>query len=157
MVPQRAGGLRVVVGAFHHIPRMMEQYFLPQCFVIEVRIYLCSANVGVAEQFLNHAQVGTSAQQSRGKTVTKGVRRYCFRDACSLSKAFHHDENHDPCKMMAPPVQEYIVFLARLDIHVSAVIEPQIQLMNGALRDRNEPLFVAFAEHPDKALFEEKA
>ena len=61
MVPQRAGGLRVVVGAFHHIPRMMEQYFLPQCFVIEVRVYLCSANVGVAEQFLNHAQVGTSA------------------------------------------------------------------------------------------------
>ena len=157
MVPQRAGGLRVVIGAFHHIPWMMEQYFLPQCFVIEVRIYLCSANVGVAEQLLYHAQVGASAQQSRGKTVTKGVRRYRFRDARSLTKPLHHDENHDPCKVMAPTIQEYIVFLAGLDVHVSAVIEPQIQLMDGALRDRNEPLFAAFAEHPDKALFEEKA
>ena len=157
MVPQRAGGLRVVVGAFHHIPRMMKQYFLPQCFVIEVRVYLCSANVGVAEQLLYHAQVGTSAQQSRGKTVTKGVRRYRFRDARSLTKPLHHDENHDPCKVMAPTIQEYIVFLARLNVHVSAVVEPQIQLMNGTLRDGNKPLFVAFAEHSDKALFEKKA
>ena len=136
---------------------MVKQYFLTQCFVIEVRVYLSCANAGMAKQFLYHAQVGTSAQQSRGKTVAKGMRRYGFPDACSLTKPLYHNKNHDPCQVMAPAIQKYIVFFAGLNVHVSAVVEPQIQLMNGTLRDGNKSLFVAFSKHTNKALFKKKA
>ena len=49
-----------------------------QALLIDVRINLCRGNVGVAEHFLNDAQVGTVAQQMRREAVPEQMRINIF-------------------------------------------------------------------------------
>ena len=48
---------------------------VPQTRGSDVRINFRRADVGVAEQFLDHPQIRAVLQQMRGKTVAQGVRR----------------------------------------------------------------------------------
>ena len=73
-------------------------------------------------------------------------------DACLFRLVLDHDQDHHPCQMLAVAVQEHIVLLARLDRHVTAVVEPELQFLNGLFRDGHQPFLRAFAHHPDKLL-----
>ena len=48
--------------------------FLLDEFLVDVRVDLRSADVGVAEELLQHAQVHAGLQTVRGKAVAEGMR-----------------------------------------------------------------------------------
>ncbi len=52
-------------------PRVKLPMHLLQAFLIDVGVDLRRGDVGVAEHFLDHAQVGTVVQQVGGEGVTK--------------------------------------------------------------------------------------
>jgi len=62
----------------HHAsrPRMKFPVDLPQPVAGDVRVNLRRADVGVAEQFLDHAQVRAVLEQMGRKTVPQHVRRH---------------------------------------------------------------------------------
>ena len=49
--------------------------------------------------------------------------------------------------MLAIAVQEYIVLFAGLDCHVAAVVEPELQFLDGPSGDGYQPLLRPLAEH----------
>lgn len=53
------------MGLFIHLHQMLK---------IEMRVYLCSADITVSEQFLDGAKVLTGLQHMTGKAVTQTVR-----------------------------------------------------------------------------------
>ena len=57
---------------------------------------------------------------------------------------------------MPASVEKDIVLLAGLDFHLPPVVEPQLQLMDGALRDGHQSLLAAFTVDADEALRQEE-
>src|SRR6187401_1747256 len=55
----------------------------------QVRVELGGADASMAEQGLDHAQVGSALQQMSGKAVPKGVWRHPLVDAGGLGPALH--------------------------------------------------------------------
>ena len=62
--------------------------FLLDEFFIDVGVDLRSADVGVAQQFLQHAQVHTRFQAVGGKAVAEGVGRNLL---CQVSRVLLHN------------------------------------------------------------------
>ena len=58
--------------------------FLLDEFLVDVRIYLRGADVGVPEEFLQHAQVHACLQAVRCKAVPEGVRRNLLTEVCGM-------------------------------------------------------------------------
>src|SRR6185437_11983949 len=56
------------------------------------------ADVRVAKQFLNHAQIRAMLQQMRRKTVPQHVRRDVPRNSRALNAFFHSQPKRDRCK-----------------------------------------------------------
>ena len=50
--------------------------------LIYVRVDFRSADIGVPQHFLNHAQIGTVRQQMAGKGMAQGVRMDIFLNPC---------------------------------------------------------------------------
>ena len=60
------------------LSRMKGTVFLLDELVVNMRVDLRGADVGVAEQFLQYAQVHARFEAVRGKAMTERVRRYLF-------------------------------------------------------------------------------
>ena len=135
---------------------MMQEDFLPQRLVVHVGIDLRCAEVSMSEQFLDDAQIGSALEQSRREGVAECVRRDRLLDTRSLSLTLHHDQNHRTREVMPASVEKDIVLLAGLDFHLPPVVEPQLQLMDGALRDGHQSLLAAFTVDADEALRQEE-
>ena len=58
--------------------------------------------------------------------------------------------------MSTATIQKNKIFLAGLDFHVISVIEPEVQLVDGAPGNGHEPLFRTLAENSDIAIVEEQ-
>lgn len=55
-----------------------------------VRVDLCTAQAGVAEQLLHGAQVGAAAQQMSGEGMAEGVRRALAMNAGAMQAAIQN-------------------------------------------------------------------
>ena len=75
--------------------RMESSMHLAQPISRHVRINLRRADTGVAEQFLNHAQVRSVIQQVRGKTVPQHMRGDIARNACQTRALFDAKPERD--------------------------------------------------------------
>ena len=133
---------------------MMFEDLLAQRLVVEVGVYLRRPDVGVSEEHLDDAEVGPAFEHGRSEGVAEGVRRDRLLDAGGEGLTLDHDEDHDACQMMAAAVEEHVILLAGFDLHLFPVLEPQLQLMDGAVGDRHEPLLVALADDADEMLVE---
>ena len=71
-----------------HFPRMIGAVFLLDEFLVDVRVDLRGADVGVAQQFLQYAQVHARLQAMRGEAVPKRVRRDLL---CEMRRMQLHD------------------------------------------------------------------
>lgn len=60
-----------------------------QPLLIDVRVNLCRGNIGVAEHFLDNAQIGAIAEQVRRKTVPEQVRINVLLQPGMMSVFFH--------------------------------------------------------------------
>ena len=132
----------------------MLEDLLAQRLVVEVGVYLRGAYVGVSEEHLDDAEVGPAFEHGRSEGVAEGVRRDRLLDAGGEGLTLDHDEDHDACQMMATAVEEHVILLAGFDLHLLPVLEPQLQLMDGAVGDGHEPLLVALADDADEMLVE---
>src|SRR6185437_15296572 len=66
-----------------------------EAILIDVRVDLSGGDVAVAKQFLHDAQVGSAANQMRGKAVPEGVRADRFQQAALSAILFHqHPKPH---------------------------------------------------------------
>ena len=110
----------------------------------------------VAHHHLYGTQIGTSFQQCRSKRMSKGMGRDGFLNTGSHSLALDHDEYHGSGEMRPTSVEEHIIFLAGLDIHLPTVGKPKFNFVEGFLRDGYETLFRSFAHHSDVALLYEE-
>ena len=117
-------------------------------------IDLRRADALVAQQRLNHSEVGTSFEQGGGKRVSQRVGRDGLLDACRLRLPLDHNEDHHPRQVCPTTVQKYVVLLAGLDVHMLTVVEPEPEFLYGLLRDGHQPLLRAFAHHSDELLVE---
>ena len=75
-------------------------------------------------------------------------------DASRHSLPFDHDQNHRAGKVTPVAIQEYIVFLSRLDLHQLTVIKPESKLLDGFLGDGNEALFASFSQYTNELFVE---
>src|SRR4051812_28507646 len=67
-------------------PRMKLLVYVHQPLRVHVRVNLGRANVGVAQELLNHPEVGSAFQQMRCKRVTQHVRTDSFPKSRRLSQ-----------------------------------------------------------------------
>ena len=104
----------------------------------------------MAQQGLNDAQVGAAPQQGRGKRVAQCVGRNGLVNAGQFGLTLNHDEYHHAREMVAASVQKHVVFLARLDVHLAAVVKPEVELVQGTVGNGHQPLLVALAQHADE-------
>ena len=79
-----------------------------------------------------------------------------FLNTGSHSLALDHDEYHGSGEMRPTSVEEHIIFLTGLDIHLPTVGKPKFNFVEGFLRDGYETLFRSFAHHSDVALLYEE-
>lgn len=133
---------------------MMLKDLFAQRLIVEVRIYLCCSDVSMSEEHLDDTEVSTTFEHGRGEGMAEGMRRNGFLDTCSLCLPLHHDEDHDTREVMAAAVEEHIILLTRFDLHLLAVLEPQLQFVDGTVGDRHEPFLVALAHDADEMLIE---
>lgn len=133
-----------------YVAGVVEEDGLAQVGCLEVRVYLCSADALMTEECLYYTQVGTALEQRRGKAVAQGVRRDGLGDAGPLGVLLDHDENHGAREVRPAPVEEYIVFFARFDVHHVAVVVPVVQFLYGFGRDGHEAFLAALAQDADK-------
>ena len=59
--------------------------------------------------------------------------------------------------MSPTTVEKHIILLARLDVHVVAIVEPGVQLLDGALGDGHQSLLAPLSQHAHELLIEIKA
>ena len=114
-----------------HIAGMMLEDFAAEGRCVDVSVDLRGADAFVSEQCLDHTQVGTSFQQGCSKRVSQRVGRDGLSDASDLCLPFDHDEDHRPRQMSTPAVEKHKVFFARFDLHVTTVIKPEAEFLNG--------------------------
>ena len=72
----------------------------------KVRVYLCSGNAGVTQQFLNVSQGSTTLQHVSSKTMPQHVRSYYFVNVSSLGAGFQYGPYPLPGQALATTVQE---------------------------------------------------
>ena len=138
------------------ISRMMLENRLAQRSRVDVRVDFGRADAFVAEQSLNDAQVCTAFEQGCGEGMAQRVGRNHFFDAGDFGLSAQHDENHHASQMGTATIQKNEIFLAGLDCHAISVVEPEIQLADGAPGNRHEPLLRPFAENANIAVVEEQ-
>lgn len=140
-----------------HVSGMVEKHRLAERFIVEMGVDLCRADSGMSEQFLDDTQTGTSFKQCGGEAVTQGMGRDGLLYSRCLAEPFHHDEDHCACEVMPAVVEKYIVFFARLDIHLIAVVKPEGELANSLVRDGHQPFLASLARHADEVLLQIEA
>lgn len=133
---------------------MVQEDFLPQLLVTHVGVDLGGAEVGMAEKRLDDAEVRAALEERCGKGVAEGVGRDSLLDAGELALFLDHDEDHHSCEVVATAVEEDIVLFAGLDLHLPAVVEPEVQFLYGFVADGHEAFLVALAEDADEVLVE---
>src|SRR5688572_12182219 len=84
-------------------PGMKLPMHLPQTAARHVSVNFRGADVRVAEQFLNHSEVGAMVEEVRGKTVTQHVRRDVSRNAGQANPVFNALPQRDPGEQGASP------------------------------------------------------
>lgn len=67
----------------------MLEDFLSEVALVDVHVYLCSADVLVSEHGLDGSQISPSLQELRGETVAEGVWADVFPDARLLGILFN--------------------------------------------------------------------
>jgi hypothetical protein len=72
----------------------------------KVRVYLCSGNAGVTQQFLNVSEGSTTLQHVSGKTMPQHVRSYHFVNVCPLGAGFQYGPYPLSGQAVAAAVQE---------------------------------------------------
>ena len=117
-----------------------------------MRIDFRSSDVLVPQQCLNHSQVGSTLEQSGGKTVSQRMGRNGFLDTRILCRILDHDENHYTGKMGTSAVQKDIIFLSGLDFHEIAVDVPQVDFLQCPVRDRHQPFLPSLSQNSDKLI-----
>lgn len=81
---------------------------LAQSLAGDVGVNFRGADAGVAEEFLDHAQVGAVLHQMRGEAVSQHVRRNVARDAGALNAVLDPQPERDGGEFSAAFVQENI-------------------------------------------------
>ena len=99
-----------------------------------MHVYLCGADGLMAEHGLYGSEVGAAFEERCGETVAKGVGRYGLLDAGSLYEPLDNVEYHDTCEALATTVAyKDIVFVAGLDVYVTAVGKVHLEFVDGTL------------------------
>ena len=135
---------------------MVLQYLLAQGSHVYMGIDFGGANGLVAKHSLDGTEVGTAFQQGCSERVAQSVGGNGLLDACLDGLSLNHDEYHGACEMSSTAIKENIVFLAGLDIHVTAVVKPESQFLDGFGRDGYQTFLGTFSEDADVLFVEEE-
>ena len=133
---------------------MMFENLFSERLVVEVRVYLRGADVGMSEEHLDDTEIGAAFEHGRCEGVAEGVGRDGLLDARCDGLPLDHDEDHGTREVMAPSVEEHVILLAGFDLKLLPVLEPELQLMDGAVGDGDEAFLVALAYDTHEVLVE---
>ena len=97
---------------------------------IHMGIDFRGGNMLMPQHGLDGTQVGSALKQCRCKRVAQSVGRDGLLNTRLHRQPLDHDENHRACQVGTPSVQEHIVFLSFLDVHVATHTEPQPHLFH---------------------------
>ena len=130
----------------------MCEYFLAQCGYVDVSIDLRCLNVLVAQHFLYCPEVGASLEQFGSKRVAQRMWRHRLGYACVVGSALYHYQYHGAREVCSSAVEEHVFVFAGFDVHEVAVVEPQLQFVQGVGRYGHEALLVALARDAQVAV-----
>ena len=118
----------------------------------DVGIDLSGGNIGVAEKFLNNAQVGTALQKMGRERMAKGMGRNDLGNAGQPRIFFDHLPDILTCESCAVPSQKKMI---RLGFHLGPHAT-QIRLTSGNrdTAERHKSLLVPFPATLDELIIE---
>ena len=122
---------------------------------VDVGVDFGGADVGMAQHFLNDAQVGAVGEQVAGEGVAQRVRVDILMDAGAGGGDFHHIPDPFPVQRTAAFGEKHIggtrIFLRQQRSHVGQIAPQRAQR---DFADRHDPGFAAFADHPQQFVVE---
>ena len=77
------------------------------------------------------------------------MRRDGLGDTRFYRLALNHNQYHGTREMSTTTVEEHIILLAVLDVHMATIIKPPFKLTDGFRRDRHQSFFGTFTQHTD--------
>lgn len=131
---------------------MVVEYFVAQSGYVNVGIYLRRRYVFVSEHLLDGSQIGSALQQRCGERVSERVGRHGLRDAGVARRVLYHYQYHGAREVCSSAVEEHVFVFAGFDVHEVAVVEPQLQFVQGVGRYGHEALLVALARDAQVAV-----
>ena len=123
---------------------------------INMGINLSGADRLMTKHRLDGTKISTTFQKGSGKRMTEGMGRDRFLNASLARVLFYHNKYHRTGEMAAATVQKNIVFFTGFDGHVTTVIKPQVQFLDGLRGNRYQPLLAPFTKDTDKTFVEIK-
>ncbi len=144
----------LALGVFPSRARMKFFVNLAQTVSRDVRVNLRRADVRVAEQFLDHAQIRAVLQKMRRKTVTHHVRRHVALDSGAADAIFYVQPKRDGRERRAALREKNICGRFWRDKFRTANLNVTIQRFDGCFSNRHDAFFVSFADDVDESCFE---
>ena len=135
----------------------MLQDFFTQMGRVDVGVDLSGGNGFMSKHGLNGTQISPTLKQGGSEGVTERVGRDSLLNASLRHQILNHKKDHHPCQGFLTTMtdKDKILIFERNGQEIT-VDEVKLQLVDGFLRDRHEPLFRALSLHLDEFLIEEK-
>ena len=124
-----------------------------ESLLIDVGIDLRGGDIGMAEQFLNDAQVSATAEQVGSEAVTQEVRVQADRQSGGRGPVFDDLPRALGGQTATVNADKEMTSGFRSDETRSSLCEIVAQRRAGGPADRNDPCFITFAGDPDKSFF----
>jgi len=112
------------------------------------------ADSGVAEQFLDNAEIGAMLQKMGGETVAEHVGSNVASEAGTTDALFDAEPKCNGGKRGAAFGQENVAGGFLRDQFGTASIDKALDCGDGLSAERNDAFLVAFADHVDETGFE---
>src|ERR1043166_177697 len=131
-------------------PRVELAMDLAEAVAGDVGIDFGGADAGVAEQFLDNAQIGAVLQKMRGETMSKHVRSHVAFYASAADASFYAQPKSDRGKGSTAFGEKHIGGGALVDEFGPAHIQVELQGSHGLAAQGHDALFIAFADYVNK-------
>ena len=99
----------------------------------------------MAEHRLDGTQVGAAFQQGGGEGMAQGVRTDRLVDAGIDSQLLDDEQDHRAGEVRTTAVEKHIILLTWFDVHLTTVVKPEGQFLDGLRGDGHQALLAALA------------
>lgn len=117
---------------------------------VDMCVDLCGADIGMAEQFLDDAEVGAAAEEVGGEAVTQDVRRDAFEQPAAPAELFDEHPEADALERLAGSRKKQQIAAMVIDPGTT-IGEIMLNRIDRGPADRDNAFLHPLAQHADAA------